>query len=686
VRPASRFACAVAGYAIVFGMLFVPWLRLAAEAIPRQPHADDARVIVWIVGWVAHALRTAPLAIADAPIDYPAPAQITGCEHLATSQLVAGPIYWLTGNAVLATNLTTMASYPLGALAMERLVTALGAGGLVAWASGLLFALGPLRVPANVQTLQYPNLFLPLAALALVRLRERPGFGRTLVAAGAIGLGLFGSYYAAVLVTLVAAAWIVLDAPRDGRARFMTLGTLALMLPLPALWYVSRPYLARAATLGPVLTAMAQSVASEAWRFRAELALLTLPRFGAVPLGLAAAGLVGLAPRGPSRRLALAGVVFAAVGFVLSLGPTQPFFGHDVTLPYAIVAASPARFFRSPERFLVLAGFGTALLAAALLVLLPRRVGAAAAVVVAALVVVERGQVLRTWTPDFVLDPTARAAYARVGTVADGGALLELPIEDRAWATLEPDAMIGNTIHHLPLVGGYTGYRAAHRPLLLSLLGRLPAPEAWDALVDLTGARWLLLRPASFWRDVTQRDALAASTGTVVVEDAGWTLLRIARTPERRWWFEALAAGPRPGETVLGTPLVPLASAHATLSLVEAPADVAPRGLTTLKVRVENDGATPWPVAVPADFPTTFAVGLAAEWRAGSIPEPGSPATQPVALPWDLRAGEHVDVDVRVGTPAAGGDHTLALRVVQEGSGAFDASSPLVVPLAITPR
>ena len=71
-------------------------------------------------------------------------------------------------------NAVALASYPLAALAMDRLLLALGCGGLVAWTGGLLFALGPLRVPGNLQVLQYPNVYLPLLALALMRLRREP--------------------------------------------------------------------------------------------------------------------------------------------------------------------------------------------------------------------------------------------------------------------------------------------------------------------------------------------------------------------------------------------------------------------------------------------------------------------------------------------------------------------------------
>ncbi len=680
-----RFALSVVGYAALFGVLFAPWIRIATDSIPAQPHADDARVIVWVVGWVADALRALPGHVFDAPINYPAPAQLTGSEHLATSQLVAAPTYWTTGNAVLAANVATMASYLLAAVAMERLVTALGAVALAAWTAGVVFALGPLRAPANVQTLQYANVFLPLVAVALVRLRERPSARRAIALGLAALLGLFSSYYMAVLVIVLATVWIVLDAPPGRRTRFATLAALSLLGAAGVLVLASRPYFARSAALGPILDQMSQAVRDDAARYRTELVAFALPRFGEVPIALAALGIFGVLRPGAPRRLAVLGIACALVGLVFALGPMQPAFGIDRPLPFALLTDSPLRFFRMPERFLVLAGFGTALLAGAALAAIPGRAGTAIALVAAAAVLVDRAPAVQTWAPDRILDSATWAVYGRVGTVADSGALLELPLQDRSWALLEVDAMIGETIHHRPILTGYTGYRAAHRPLLLSLIARLPDADAWDAIVDLTHVRWLLLRPAAAWRDVATRTALRAMAGQVVLDENGWTLVRVARLPERRAWFEALAAGPQLGRTVLGAPLSALdpARTHAALSLVESPTDVATRGLTTPVARVENTGATSWPVAVPADHVETFRVALLAEWRP---PSDAVPPPQAVPLPWDVAPGEALRVGARVGTPSAPGDYVLTLRVVQDGSTAFADSPSLEIPLTVAPR
>jgi len=48
----------------------------------------------------------------------------------------------------------------------------------IAWLAGLVFALGVLRVPFNLNELAYPNVLLPWIALALTRLRDEPSLRR----------------------------------------------------------------------------------------------------------------------------------------------------------------------------------------------------------------------------------------------------------------------------------------------------------------------------------------------------------------------------------------------------------------------------------------------------------------------------------------------------------------------------
>lgn len=135
----------LAAYVILFAALSSRLLAEAAGAFGRGNNPVDSRLLAWTQAAVAGALADDPVALFDAPIFHPAPSQLAGAEAFLSSQIVYAPVFWLTGNAVLAANVLILLSYPLAALAMDRLLVALGAGRLVAWVGGLVFALGPDR-------------------------------------------------------------------------------------------------------------------------------------------------------------------------------------------------------------------------------------------------------------------------------------------------------------------------------------------------------------------------------------------------------------------------------------------------------------------------------------------------------------------------------------------------------------
>ena len=131
-----RLALSILAYAAAFVPAAFSWLQMAGAAIPAGAPSvapEDARLHTWILAWVTHALTTEPARLFDANINYPAPMQLAGSEHFLSSQLVFAPVFLATGNAVLATNVLVMISYPLAALGMQQLLIALGCRALPAW-------------------------------------------------------------------------------------------------------------------------------------------------------------------------------------------------------------------------------------------------------------------------------------------------------------------------------------------------------------------------------------------------------------------------------------------------------------------------------------------------------------------------------------------------------------------------
>ncbi|HZR82435.1 MAG TPA: hypothetical protein VFD92_15180 [Candidatus Binatia bacterium] len=700
-RAALLLASAVA-YAAVFAVLAWPWLRVANDSLPRSRgtpfvYADDARFIAFVVGWVAHAVAHEPLRLYDAPIHHPAPLQLAGSEHFLASQLVAGPVFWATGNAVLAANAAALVSYPAAAVAAQALLLELGAAAGPAWVGGLLFALGPLRVPASLQILQYLNVFLPLLAWAITRLRRRPSRARAAVLAVCLTIGALSSYHMAAMLAVVGAVWAALALldPAPGRGLFAQRAIAASAVALAAVAVVSIPYFVRpeahdAALLGTLGIRQPGTVADTVKWF----AVLAPILFGAPALALAAAGLAIALTRGSptARRLARWGALLVLVGGVLML-PPEPV--------RAAIDHSPLRFLRAPWRFVAVAGLGTAMLATALLEWLGSRsvaLGRAGLALAAALALFHGRRLVENGVdpiPALAFDRPLYEAVARAASAGGSGPLLELPVRDAAGegarsdvprALTDPDAMVGVTLHGQPLVTGRTGYAPAHRRMIDEMILRLPSGDALQELVDATHLRWLLLRPEGYWDRIAVRRRLLALPGVApVLERDGWTLARVDLPPGREGWYRAIAHPDPRRASPLGTPLAPLPEgAAAEVAVSGLPSALRAGSIVPMDVEVVNAGTAPWPV--PAFVGVRLGVFVAAIWRpvAGGEPPPG----QSFTLPRDLAPGERASESVLLKVPPAPGEYELEVLVKQWDGARFTAPAnrPFRMRVAVAPR
>jgi hypothetical protein len=289
--------------------------------------------------------------------------------------------------------------------------------------------------------------------------------------------------------------------------------------------------------------------------------------------------------------------------------------------------------------------------------------------------------------------------YQRVGWIAresvhSGEALAELPAS--GYAPLRPGAerRVGATWHWLPSISDPTGYPPPHTVIVGQALNWLPDPGALHLLIDMTHLRWLLLRPAREWGGEPRRQeflgALRASDALDRQWDIdGWTLVRLARGPQHPELFAAIAAGPRPGRTVLGTPLVALPSSAARGGLVveASPSQVHPGSLAAIEVAVTNWGDATWPVVVAPGAPSTHAVRIAVRWLPRDIPEANT-ESRTYALWADLSAGETIRDTIRVIAPALPGTYDLELRLVQVEGATFPdpAGGPVRLAIEVSER
>jgi hypothetical protein len=696
----------LASYLVLFGLLAVPVLRVAASALPATPNLYDSHLIAWILSWTTHALATDPSRVFDANISHPAPLQLTGSEHLFALQLVFAPLRALGCNAVLATNLTALLIYPLAAFAMERLLRALGFAGAVAWTVGLWFALAPHDSRFNVHVLQYPHVWLPAIALALLRLRSRSDVRSALALSATYGLAIFTSYYSAVLATLTAAIWAVVELCRRGRGRlrFVLLGSLAAAPPVLLLANVMSPYLTRAESSASLLRSYTPTLGTglvDLLPF-ATPATAYLSPIAWLEAGLAVLGLAGAVLGGePARRTLPVAFTSWAVGSFLRRG-IPPGIA-------ALLASSPLRSFRYVHRLSVLVFFGRSLLWAAGLETLVRWSSRRWAWVAPAVV---GTAVLALLGPRFAGVPMLRVPALLHRTVYDyvgqvwrehgGGALLELPIVGRIPGleadrpgrdSLEPDAMLASTLHWWPTPAAYTGYHAPHRYVFLRTVARLPDRQAIDDLVDLTHTRWLLLRPAEYWPSPKAHEDFLTTLlqGTPVGRSwdiDGWYLFELTRAPRHVQWFRAIAEGLQEGQTVLGTPLAPLdpSTAHANVEL--GLAAMTPNGTVRADLVIRNDGSLPWPGVPPPPVPVQLSGGrldhsplplqvlVRARWRQVRVEGVLDPVVAEEWIPLDLDVdpGDTIRRSLRIQVlPELTGPYELEIAVEQFNGARLDA-------------
>ena len=546
-----------AGYLAAFAVLTAPWLAQAAHAIPiNSPYArGDTRLLTWILWWVSNALLNDPRVVVDAPINYPAPAQLTGSEHFAGLQVVFFPIWLLTRNPVLALNAVLFLAYPLAALAMNRLLTALGVSRGVAWVAGLAYALGALQAPAHVHLLHTLAFFPPAAVLALHRLRERPDARRAAPLAALLLLAFFSAYYttAILLAVLLVCGVAALRRPLPDARRFALVAGSCVAGALLVLAIASQPYLARGATVEASGDAMATarnvSVMSTAY-----VLLSPVEVFGATALLLGVAGIAALrVPR--LRPLAALGLALVAAGVFLLAGGPAAVVHLLPGGPLTDAAQTSLSFFRIAVRWTVVSGLGLAFLGAAALEAACARLSPGAGRLllasVVALLLADRGRLLWEQTLDtpaaLTSDAEAYHALARVVQRDGGGPLLEVPLASLG-RSLQPEAMLGEIAHGQPLIVGHTGYLPPHRAAVDAAIARLPADDAVQDLVDMTLLRWVVVRPAEDWDWPGARarylERIERVPGVHRVADVnGWSVLEIDRTPVHRERFAAIAQG-----------------------------------------------------------------------------------------------------------------------------------------------
>jgi Interleukin-like EMT inducer len=281
-------------------------------------------------------LVTQPWALLQGDAFYPVGLSLTFSEPLFTPALVAGPLHALTGNPVLAYNLTLILFWALSGWAMYAVAIRLTRDHAAALMAAAIFTLCPYRTEMYLEFQMEITFGIPLAVYALVRFLESQR-ARYLAVFGLVFWlqAISVLYYAVILAGGLAVVVLQYAALRwsGWRARTPLVaavggGMLGLALA-PVMWpfLVTRRELGFERRLSEVQERSAEVLSyfelRSNWLYRTGVAgyyYETSLFMGAVALSLAAIGVLWLrrersAPPGwPERSLSVAFIVALALG------------------------------------------------------------------------------------------------------------------------------------------------------------------------------------------------------------------------------------------------------------------------------------------------------------------------------------------------------------------------------------
>jgi hypothetical protein len=199
---------------------------------------NDAMLNIWTLGAIAEQLARDPLHPFEVNMFYPFESPLALLDPQLANGLLAAPLIWLSGNAVLGHNVFVFGSFVLCGFTMFLLVRELTgsvAAGLIA---GCLYAFAPSRTERLSHSPMLAGFWLPVMLLCVHRYVSNPRWPRLLSAVGAfVMLSLASWYFAAMgmVAALVVGIWssVAQGWRRDVIMRAVAGALLAFLLLLP---------------------------------------------------------------------------------------------------------------------------------------------------------------------------------------------------------------------------------------------------------------------------------------------------------------------------------------------------------------------------------------------------------------------------------------------------------------------
>jgi len=342
-RDVVRTVLAAATYLVLAVVLLDPlFFHMSAGQIDPEsvfggflggPRLD---VFTWTLTWEWHAL-TSGLSIFDAPIHPPMSSALAATYTKLGHLPIFGPVYALSGNPILASQLTTLLNLVLSATALFVLARSWKLPVSAAFVSGFLYAFAPVRIRNLFDPSLLAGQYLPIALLLLDRLLAKPRIS-TAVAAALFLLWqmLCAAPYASATLP-IAFAYVVARSlvapPRPGVAGWLAVLGVGAAAWVPT-WY-AQAATTRAVAAGelgvpnPLATRGAISwtgfLTSPGKTLPWELNLVAEPHYGCLAAVLVVVAVACLARRaGKLWRRTVGALAIAMVGYVAALGDRFP--------------------------------------------------------------------------------------------------------------------------------------------------------------------------------------------------------------------------------------------------------------------------------------------------------------------------------------------------------------------------
>jgi hypothetical protein len=536
-----RRALIAATFVVATMVMLRPTPHSLTTTVPEN--IGDPVLNIWALMWGNHALLHQPLAYFDAPIFWPHSHALAYSESILPVVPFFGLIHLLTGNALLANNLSILALVLLSLASTYALIRRLTTRTDAAVFGALAYSFSGYAL-VHLGHLQLETFgFFPLAFLLLIRVLEE----RSVLMAAALGVVsaalvsaslYYGATYAVCLAVSLPGYLIAArgrPGPRLGRCLAVT-GAVAGILLLPvALPYVQlRQEEDVARGLAPemgfnlvdVVTPAPESylyrgLAEAGARRPAAQEHAFFLGFSTLALAMIGAGATvrdggqrrdvaqrgqrrNVAPSGQRRNVAPSGqrrnvallAAAAAAATVLAAGDLiygnqrGPFvFFHEHVPIFNGIRAVARLAVPGLLVLAVLAGVGLAWLTARL------RRGVAVVVAVAACLLVLAELAVPPRRVEVDTSARVTAIYRELAARPDG-VVAELPIIDpaspEAWAYVEAPRMGRATRDWKPRVNGYSGGAPGDYQATLTALNAFPDPAALAA-VDRLAVRYLVL-------------------------------------------------------------------------------------------------------------------------------------------------------------------------------------------------